>query len=207
MDKAVTLFEAAAHRDGPLKLPARLRQAEVQNRLGKAQDALILYDGVIAATGDHALKEDELESRCEALSGRGETLFALAAKDPSLYGEAAKTFQALAQTPAASLQWRRQALTQQGTALEKAGDNAAALAAYDDALNASDRPAAGAASESEWAWFYRAGTSAATLLEAQSQWTGAIAIYKKLAAADGPLKSEFENLLTRRRLEHFIWEE
>jgi outer membrane protein assembly factor BamD (BamD/ComL family) len=211
LDKAMTLFEAAAHRDGPLKLPARLRQAEVQNRLGNAKDARTLYDGVIAATADHPLNADELESRCEALSGRGETLFAQAANEPALYGQAAQTFQLLAQTPGASLLWRRQALTQQGRALEKLGDNDAALAAYDDALNASDHPAGAAGSpatsEPEWAWFYRAGTDAARLLEAQSQWTAAIAIYKKLAAADGPRKSEFENQLTRRRLEHFIWEE
>jgi outer membrane protein assembly factor BamD (BamD/ComL family) len=212
LDKAMTLFEAAAHRDGPLKLAARLRQAEVQNRLGKAQDALILYDGVIAATADRLLNAADLESRCEALSGRGETLFAQAAGNPPLYGEAAKAFQLLAQTPGASLLWRRQALTQQGQALEKQGDTAAALSAYDDALNASDHPAATAAAtapppEPEWAWYYRAGTAAAHLLEAQSQWTAAIAIYKKLAAADGPLKSEFQNQLTRQRLEHFIWEE
>ena len=214
MDKAVTLLESAAHRDGLLKLQARLRQAEVQNRLGKAPDALILYDGVAAATADRPLKEDELESRCEALAGRGETLFAMAAADPRLYGEAARTFQLLAQTPGASLLWRRQALTQQGRSLEKQGDTAAALAAYDDALNAAATlPSAtpgtppAAPAEPEWAWFYRAGTDAARLLESQSQWTAAIAIYKKLAAADGPLKTEFENLLTRRRLEHFIWEE
>jgi outer membrane protein assembly factor BamD (BamD/ComL family) len=214
LDKAVTLFAAAARRGGPLKLAAGLQQAEVQKRLGKTQDALTLYDGVLAATADRPLNADELESRCEALSGRGETLFAQASDQPPLYGEAARTFQQLAQTPGASLLWRRQALTQQGGALEKLGDTAAALAAYDDALTASDHTTGaaaaappGAAPESEWVWFYRAGQNAARLLEAQSQWAAAIAIYKKLAAADGPLKSEFENTLTRLRLEHFIWEE
>ncbi len=225
LDKAVSLFAATARRDGPLKLPARLRQAEVQNRLGKAADARTLYEGVAAATADRPLQPDELESRCEALSGLAETLFALAAKDPRLYAEAARTFQLLAQTPGASLLWRRQGLTQQGLALEKSGDPAAALAAYDDALNAADHTSTAATTSSppntvsaaanrtapdpepEWSWFYRAGTDAARLLESQSQWTAAIAIYKKLAAADGPRKSEFENQLTRRRLEHFIWEE
>ena len=206
LDKAVTLFAAAAHRDGPLKLAAGLQQAEVQKRLGKAQDALTLYDGVLTATADRPLNAAELESRCAALSGRGETLFAQASEQPSLYSEAAKTFQQLAQTPGASLLWRRQALTQQGGALEKLGDSAAALAAYDDAMNAAAPPSA-AAPEPEWVWFYRAGQNAARLLEAQSQWSAAIAIYKKLAASDGPLKSEFENTLTRLRLEHFIWEE
>jgi TolA-binding protein len=208
LDKAVALLDAAAHANGPLQLAARLRQAEVQNRLGKPDDALILYAGVIAATADRPLAADDLESRCEALSGRGETLFAQAAHDPAQYAEAAKAFQLLAQTPGASLLWRRQALTQQGAALEKMGDTPAALAAYDDALDASDHPENPAAgTEPEWTWFYRAGNDAARLLESESQWPAAIAIYKKLAAANGPLKSEFEALLTRRRLEHFIWEE
>jgi tetratricopeptide (TPR) repeat protein len=204
LDKAIPLLEAAARRDGPLKLPARLRQAEVQVRLGKSQDALILYDSVLAATASRPLNDADLEARCAAFAGRGEALFAQAASDPKLYKDAAEAFAQLAQVPGVALHWRRQALTQQGRALENAGDTPAALAAYDDALNAS---AADLSSDPEWTWFYRAGTQAARLLESQSQWTAAIAIYKKLAAADGPLKSEFETLLNRRRLEHFIWEE
>ncbi len=57
----------------------------------------------------------------------------------------------------------------------------------------------------EWTWFYRAGRDAALLLEKRSQWEAAIAVYEKIAAANGPMKSEFENLLSRRRLEHFVW--
>ncbi len=205
LDKAIPLLEAAARREGPLKLPARLRQAEVQVRLGKTQDALILYDGVLAATAGRPLSDADLEARCAAFAGRGEALFAQAASDPKLYRDSADAFSQLAQVPGVALHWRRQALTQQGRALENAGDAPAALAAYDDALNAS--PGADLSSDPEWTWFYRAGTQAARLLESQSQWTAAIAIYKKLAAAEGPLKAEFETLLNRRRLEHFIWEE
>ena len=43
------------------------------------------------------------------------------------------------------------------------------------------------------------------LLEKRSQWEAAIAVYEKIAVANGPMKSEFENLLSRRRLEHFVW--
>ena len=211
LDNAVGLFEQAAQRGGPFKLPARLQQAEVQNQLDRGRDAIILYDGILAATSGKTLADADLESRCAALCGRGKTLLAMAGATgggEKEYREAVRTFDQLAaDTPGASLLWRRQALTLKGHALEKLGDVDAALAAYDDALNAADPPSGNEPNAPEWTWFYRAGSDAARLLEARSQWAPAIAIYRKLAAADGLMKSEFENLLKRRQLEHFIWEE
>lgn len=205
LDKAVALFEAAASRNGPLKLSARLRQAEVQNRVDRGRDALILYDGVIAATAGDNPTPAELESRCTALAGRGETLFALAARDPKQYADSAAAFDQLAKAPGASLAWRRLALTKKGRALEKAGDPDAALVAYCQTLDAEAQP--GEIPQPEWTWFYRAGYDAAKLLEARADWPAVIAIYQKLAAADGPSKAEFDALVRQRRLEHFIWED
>ena len=213
LDKAVKLFQAAAQRGGPLRLTARLRQADVLNQLDQGRDALLLYDIVLKATDDvAALNEADLEARCSALSGRGGTLLLLAASDPKLYADAVRTFDQLQNTRGASLLWRRQALTQKGAALEKMDEPDAALAAYDDALNAPEPPpAAGggvnAPDGPEWKWFYRAGHEAARLLESRSQWVAVVAVYKKLAAADGPMKSDFETQLSRLRLEHYIWEE
>ncbi len=210
LDNAVDLFEQAARRDGPFKLPARLQQAEVQNQLDRGRDAIILYQGVLDATSGKTLSDADLESRCAALCGRGKTLLSMAGTaggGAAEYREAVAAFDQLASgTPGASLLWRRQALTLKGQALEKLGDTDAALAAYDDALNAADPPSGNEPNAPEWTWFYRAGSEAARLLEARSQWAPAIAIYKKLAAADGLMKNEFENLLKRRQLEHFIWE-
>ena len=211
LDDAVDLFEQAARRGGPFKLPARLQQAEVQNQLDRGRDAIILYDGILAATNGKTLTDADLDSRCAALCGRGKTLLAMAGTsgtDQAGLREAVGAFDQLATgTPGASLLWRRQALTLKGHALEKLGDTDAALAAYDDALNAADPPSGSEPNAYEWTWFYRAGSDAARLLEAHEQWGPAIAIYRKLAAADGLMKSEFENLLKRRQLEHFIWEE
>ena len=216
LDKAVALFERAARRNGPFRLRARLQQADVQNRLGRGRDALTLYDGVLTATTNmSALRDDELEARCAALCGRGQTLISLAtgagaALDANKFlRDAVGAFDGLATLPGAALLWRRQALTLKGQALEKLGDADGALTAYHDALEIPEpAPAPDTATATpppEWTWFYRAGHLAALLLEKRSQWEAAIAIYEKLAAADGPMKSEFEHTLNRRRLEHFVW--
>ena len=211
LNDALDLFQQVARRGGPFRLSARLQQAEVENQLDQGRDALILYDGILTATAGQTLGDADLESRCAALCGRGKTLLAMAgAADggPKDARDAVAAFDLLATgTPGASLLWRRQALTLKGRALEKIGDTDAALAAYDDALNAADPPSAAEPNAPEWIWFYRAGSDAARLLEARSQWASAIAIYKKLADADGLMKSEFENRLKQRQLEHFIWPE
>ena len=205
VDKAVEHLGQVARHDGPFRLPAQLRLAELQD---KPEDALFIYDSVLAATaGPAPLSATDLDARCAALGGKGQTLLALGATDPHRYREAIAAFDQLANgTPGASLRWRRQAFTLKGKALEKSGDTDAALAAYDDALNAAPDPVTGPEGTApEWTWFYRAGNDAASLLETRSQWAAAVAIYKQLAAADGPMKSEFETRLARRRLEHFIW--
>ncbi len=205
------LFDEAARRGGPLRLAASLRLAELmQTRLDHPRDALILYDSVLKATdGPAALSDTDLGARCAALCGKGQTLLAQAmAGDAKLYPEAVAAFEKLGTgTPGASLAWRRQALTLKGHALEKAGEVDAALSAYDDALNAAEPPAPGEALTPEWTWFYRAGNYAASLLEGRKNWAAAVAVYKKLAAADGPMKAEYETRLARLRLEHFIWDE
>ena len=211
MDRAVEHYNQVANHDGPFRLPARLRLAELMlDNPNTTKDALVLYNEVLTSTGgDAPLGTAELAARCAALCGKGQTLLALGGNDPSRYPEAVATFDQLAaHTPGASLHWRRQALTLKGKVFEKTGDTDAALAAYDDALDAAPDPAVSPESTGpEWTWFYRAGRDAANLLEAKAQWAAAIAVYKKLAAADGPMKSEFERTLANKRLEHFIWED
>ncbi len=156
---------------------------------------------------------ETLENRCALLCGKGETLLVL-----NRPAEAAETFAELAALPGASVAWRRQALARRGEVLEKTGDNAAALAAYYDALGVASEPGAAAAAgsasgaetlasapTSDFTWFYRAGFAAARLLKNESRWSSAAAIYTKLAAANGPLQAEVEAQLNQLRLEHFLW--
>jgi hypothetical protein len=54
-------------------------------------------------------------------------------------------------------------------------------------------------------WYYKAGFNAAHLLEEDSKWESAAAIYEKLAAAGGSRSEEAKARLTNLRLEHFLW--
>src|SRR6266403_2081943 len=54
-------------------------------------------------------------------------------------------------------------------------------------------------------YVWRKKASAARLLEEDSKWESAAAIYDKLAAAGGSRSEEAKARLTNLRLEHFLW--
>ena len=54
-------------------------------------------------------------------------------------------------------------------------------------------------------WYYKAGFNAARLLEEDSKWESAVAIYDKLVAAGGSRSEEAKARLNNIRLEHFLW--
>ena len=163
VDKAVEHFSQVTQHEGPFRLPARLRLAELMQ--DKPADALVLYDSVLAATASPSpLSAADLDARCTALAGKGQTLLVLGATDSKRYREAIAAFDQLADgTSGASLRWRRQAFTLKGKALEKSGETDAALAAYDDALNAAPDPATGPEGNApEWTGVSPAGNNPAT---------------------------------------------
>jgi len=85
--------------------------------------------------------------------------------------------------------------------LEKQSDRAGALAAFYKILEDEARPDR----RRELFWYYKAGFNAARLLEDDSKWESAAAIYEKLAASGGSRTEEAKERLKRLRLEHFLW--
>ncbi len=139
--------------------------------------------------------------RLTALMKKGETLFSLAATDPTNYAKAIAVWQMVAADPAASRRWKNEALAKIGDAYRKTGDTDAALAAYYDVLNA------GQEKEPEYFWYYKAGFEAGRLFETQKRYKEAIAIYDKLSAIDGPRAEEAKARINRIRLDNFLWED
>jgi tetratricopeptide (TPR) repeat protein len=195
-DRALVLFDRVVHLNGELKWAARNEQAVIERKLGKPQDALALYDEVLNGAARPSEKR-------EALCGKGDILFELAANEPRNYEAAIEAYDRLAADHEAPTYWRYQALFKKGLCLEKKADRAAALATFYSVLDEGTR----SEKAREFFWFYKAGFNAGQLLEADAKWDSAAAIYEKLAAAGGSRASEARERLDRIRLEHFLRQE
>jgi TolA-binding protein len=196
LERAVVLFDQVVQLKGELRWAARNEQALIERKLGKPQDALLLYDEVI--------KNDAKPSeKREALCGKGDIYFDLGAEDGKNYDRALEAYEQLANDAREPGHWRNQALFKKGTCLEKKADRNGALSIFYEVLEAQARPDR----TPEFFWFYKAGFNAARLLEDDAKWTSAAAIYQKLVAAAGPRSDEAKARLNRLRLEHFLWQE
>jgi len=196
LDRALVLFDRVVQLNGELKWAARNEQAVIERKLGKPQDALVLYDEVLNGAARPGEKR-------EATCGKGDIFFEMAATDPQNYQRAIEAYDKLAPDKDAPAHWRNQALFKKGLCLEKKADRAAALASFYTVLDEGMRPDR----PHEFFWFYKAGFNAGQLLEADAKWESAAAVYEKLASAGGTRSEEAKERLDRLRLEHFLRQE
>ena len=196
LDRALVLFDRVVQLNGELKWAARNEQAVIERKLGKPQDALVLYDEVLNGAARPGEKR-------EATCGKGDIFFETAATNPQYYQRAIEAYDKLASDKDAPAHWRNQALFKKGLCLEKKSDHAAALASFYTVLDEGNRPDG----PNEFFWFYKAGFNAGQLLEADAKWESAAAVYEKLAAAAGTRSDEARERLDRLRLEHFLRQE
>jgi hypothetical protein len=196
LDRALVLFDRVVQLNGESKWAARNEQAVIERKLGKPQDALVLYDEVLNGAARPADKR-------EAICGKGDIFFEMSASDPQNYQRAIEAYDKLAADRDAPAHWRNQALFKKGLCLEKKADRAGALASFYTVLEEGTRPDR----PHEFFWFYKAGFNAGQLLEADSKWESAAAVYEKLAAAGGTRSDEARERLDRLRLEHFLRQE
>ncbi|HXX41214.1 MAG TPA: tetratricopeptide repeat protein [Chthoniobacterales bacterium] len=196
MEQALTLFDRVVHLNGDLKWAARNEQAAIERKLGKGPDAVVLYDEVLKGDARPAEKR-------EALCGKADIFFEMGSADAKNYQRAGELYDQLAADREGTTHWRKQALFKKGLCLEKETDRDGALATFYDVLEQEPEPNGA----SELFWFYKAGFSAGRLLEDQSKWKSAAAVYQKLVAAGGARSEEAKQRLDRVRLEHFLWEE
>ncbi len=192
VDRAISLFEDVYKLGGPLRFQARLEQATTMRQTKHEREAIVLLDDLLT-------QNPPTDIRYQALDGKGESLFTLAANEPKMYEQAITTFDTLLSSEGLSTEWKQQALYQKGKCFEKLGKLDEALSDYYDVLAAEGG--------SDQLWFFRAGFDAARILEDRRSWSSAAAIYEKLANTRGARSEEAKNRLTRLRLEHFLWPE
>jgi outer membrane protein assembly factor BamD (BamD/ComL family) len=194
LDRAIVLFDQVVRLNGPLRWAARNEQAVIERKLGKPKDALALYDEVLK--GDAGPSEKR-----EALCGKGDIFFEMGGSDSNNYQRAIEIYDQLASDKNAPIHWCNQALFKKGLCLEKKSDRTGALATFYKVLEDEARPDR----RREVFWYYKAGFNAARLLEDDSKWESAAAIYERLAAAGGSRSEEAKARLNHLRLEHFLW--
>jgi TolA-binding protein len=194
LDRAIVLFDQVVRQNGSLRWAARNEQAVIERKLGKPTDALALYDEVLKSDAGPAEKR-------EALCGKGDIFLEMGATDPNNYQRAIEIYDQLASDKDEPVHWRNQALFKKGLCLEKKSDRANALNTFYKILEEDARPDR----RRELFWYYKAGFNAARLLEEDSKWESAAAIYEKLAAAGGSRSEEAKARLTNLRLQHFLW--
>jgi TolA-binding protein len=196
LDHAIVLFDQVVQLKSDLRWAARNEQAVIERKLGKPQDALLLYDEVLKNDAKPGEKR-------EALCGKGDIYLDLATDDPKAYQRAIEAYDQLANDATEPGHWRNQALFKKGICLEKSADRSGALSTFYQVLEGQTRRDRA----TELFWFYKAGFNAARLLEDDAKWNSAAAIYQKLIAAGGTRADEAKARLNRLRLEHFLWEE
>lgn len=196
IEQALTLFDRVVHLNGQLKWAARNEQAAIERKLGKNSDAIVLYDEVLKGDARAAEKR-------EALCAKADIFFEMGELDPKSYTRARELYDQLAADREGTTHWRKQALFKKGLCLEKESNRPAALATFYDVLQESGDPKG----SGELFWFYKAGFSAARVLEEMAKWDSAAAIYEKLAAIGGSRSEEARQRLDHIRLEHFLWQE
>jgi tetratricopeptide (TPR) repeat protein len=184
LDHALALLDQVVKLDGELKWAARNEQAAIERRLGKNREAMALYDEVLK-------NEAKPPERREAICGKGDILYEMGAADPQNYRQAIELFQQLATEPGLPAHWRNQAEFKKGKSLEKLNDRPGALATYYGVIEDGAQPN----KQHEFFWFYKAGFSAAHLLEEASDWESAVAVYRKLAAVGGTRSDEAKTRL------------
>src|SRR5437667_2173793 len=117
------------------------------------------------------------------------------------YQQAIETYDQLASNKNERSYWRNQALFKKALCLEKKNDRAGALETFYKILEDETRQYG----QPELFWYYKAGFNAARLLEEDSKWESAAAIYERMAAAGGNRSDEAKARLNYLRLEHFLW--
>jgi tetratricopeptide (TPR) repeat protein len=195
LDRAIVLFDQVVQKNGAMRWSARNEEALIERKLGKTKDALALYDEVLKSDAPQSEKR-------EALCGKGDIFFEIGGSEN--YQQAIEIYDRLASDKNEPSEWRNQALFKKALCLEKRNDRAGALETFYrilEDLAVARRPD----EQRELFWYYKAGFNAARLLEEDSKWESAAAIYERLVAAGGNRSEEAKARLNHLRLEHFLW--
>jgi tetratricopeptide (TPR) repeat protein len=197
MERGLNYFDLVAERNGPLKFQAREQQALIHVQMKKENEAVALYDVILAAKPPAV----DADLRASAIIGKGDALMSLGKADPSKLDIALAVLEQLATDPNAAAKWRYHALYKKGKVFEALGRPNEMVEAYNEVLDLNLNSKA-----PDYFWFYQCGFEAGRYFEHRQNWPSAIAMYEKVARLNGPRAAQAAETAKKLRLEHFIWD-
>ena len=199
LDAALNIFRTLASGNTPFSQPARIEEASVLLRMGKADQCISTLDALLAQQLPRYMRLLALSIQADAWVTKADTNTDTLHKAVNLCTE-------ILNTPNLGLAWKFKALTQRAQFYERLNDQEKALDDYASILM--HTPTGDSANKrKDWHWFYNAGFASIRIMSQQQDWNTALAIAQKLARTSGPRAREAATYARRLRLEHFIWQE
>ncbi|WP_302014471.1 tetratricopeptide repeat protein [uncultured Akkermansia sp.] len=196
---ALNIFKTLGEGDTPFAQPARIEEASVLLRMGKADQCIAALENLLSTPLPRYMRLLALSIQADAWVTKEDTNSDTLRKAINLCTE-------ILDTPNLGLAWKFKALTQRAQFYERMNDQKKALDDYASIL--AHTPSGNSANKRrDWHWFYNAGFASIRLLGQLQDWNGALALAKKLAQTSGPRAREAAAYARRIQLEHFIWQD
>ena len=199
LNAALNIFKTLGTGDTPFAQPARIEEASVLLRMGKADQCIAALENLLSSPLPRYMRLLALSIQADAWVAKEDTHSDTLCKAINLCTE-------ILDTPNLGLAWKFKALTQRAQFYERMNEQKKALDDYASIL--AHTPSGSSANKRrDWHWFYNAGFASIRLLGQLQDWDGALALAKKLAQTSGPRAREAAAYARRIQLEHFIWQD
>lgn len=199
LESALTIFKTLGNGNTDFAQPARIEEASVLLRVGKADQCIAVLDSLLSTPLPRYMRLLALSIQADAWVTKEDSNSDTLRKAIGLCTE-------ILNTPNLGLAWKFKALTQRAQFYERMNDQKKALDDYASIL--AHTPSGSSANKRrDWHWFYNAGFASIRLMGQLQNWDGALALAKKLAQTSGPRAREAAAYGRRIQLEHFIWQE
>lgn len=199
LESALHIFKTLGNGNTPFAQPARIEEASVLLRMGKADQCIAVLDSLLSTPLPRYMRLLALSIQADAWVTKEDSNSNTLRRAISLCTE-------ILNTPNLGLAWKFKALTQRAQFYERMNDQKKALDDYASILT--HTPSGSSANKRrDWHWFYNAGFASIRLMGQLQNWDGALALARKLAQTSGPRAREAAAYARRIQLEHFIWQE
>ena len=178
LNAALNIFKTLGAGDTPFAQPARIEEASVLLRMGKANQCIVALENLLSSPLPRYMRLLALSIQADAWVAKEDTHSDTLRKAINLCTE-------ILDTPNLGLAWKFKALTQRAQFYERMNEQKKALDDYASIL--AHTPSGSSANKRrDWHWFYNAGFASIRLLGQLQDWDGALALAKNWRRLPAP---------------------